>query len=331
MKRSVLAALATGLLVSCHQPVEYSETAQSGVVKLRVSDNSIVGSTGNIPEGRALCSLGNTEFLVVSGSGVLYRFDSETMIPDTAFTIGSSSGSGYGSIITPTTASAYTIGSAGKLIEIDLTANSVADEFSAGPFPNALCTSSSSQRIYVTDGSDQKVREIDTGTNTVLRETAELCAVPVAIVAESYLDQYLLVSCSDEDGTVERISIATFYSSPSYLGQAGSDLTAFPAESVWAVVHPEWYGENGRVSICSSFSIPEVSTQTIEGHPTDICGIPGTTLCYILSYLGAGTSRITSINWFTGDVIGSVDIPGFPWDMTSHANGEFVLILTSDV
>ena len=130
---------------------------------------------------------------------------------------------------------------------------------------------------------------------------------------------------------MERVSIATFYSNPNYLGLAGSDITAFQAESTWAVVHPEWYEENGSVSICNSFSMPQISNLFIEGHPTDICSIPGSTICYVLSYLGEGMSRITAINYFTGDVTGYVDIEGFPWDITSHANGEFVLALTSDI
>ena len=95
------------VLASCHQPVEYGVTAQSGVVKLRVSDNTIVGNVSNIPDGRSLCSQGNTEFLVASGSGVLYRFNSLEMVQDTSYSIGSSSGSGYGEIILPDPTSAY--------------------------------------------------------------------------------------------------------------------------------------------------------------------------------------------------------------------------------
>jgi hypothetical protein len=77
--------------------------------------------------------------------------------------------------------------------------------------------------------------------------------------------------------------------------------------------------------------MPEVTTVQIAGHPTDICSVPGTALFYVLSYLGDGTSRITAINYVIGEIVGEVDVPGFPWDITSHANGEFVLALTSDI
>jgi len=75
--------------------------------------------------------------------------------------------------------------------------------------------------------------------------------------------------------------------------------------------------------------MPEVVHVQIAGHPTSVCSVPGTTLFYVLSYLGSGTSRVTAVNYVTEAVVSEIDIAGFPWDITSHANGEFVLALTS--
>lgn len=317
--------------VACYSPVEYDVVNQSRVVKLRVSDNTIVGTFNDITDGRSLCSIGNNEFIVASGTGTLYRFNSPAMALDTSFVIGFGSGSGYGSMITPKPGSVYIIGAAGKIIEVNLQTNSVIDEFEAGPMPNALCASPASQRFYVSDGSDRQIREVDPAGNTVLRTSSPLNNVPVSITVESFMDDYLLAASSGAEGTVERVTLSTFYVNSISLGSSSSDITAAHAESIWAVVHPDWSSENGRVSICSNYFTPEIFSISVAGHPTNICSVPGSTLFYALSYLGEGTSRITSINYFTKEIVAEIDIPGFPWDITSHANGEYILTLTSDI
>lgn len=182
--------------------------------------------------------------------------------------------------------------------------------------------------VTTTDSSDRQIREIDPVSNTVLRTSSPLNSVPVSITIESFQNAYLLAASSSEEGTVERVTLSTFYVT---LSSSSSDITAAPAESIRAVVHPEWFAENGSVSICSNYSAPEIFSVPVAGHPTNICSVPGSTLFYALSYLGDGTSRITAINYFTKEIIAKIDIPGFPWDITSHANGEYILTLTSDI
>ncbi len=319
------------LLTACYSPVEYDIVDKSRILKIRVSDNAIIGSIDNVTDGRSLCSIGNNEFIVASGNGTLYRYDSQEMQLDTSFVIGFGSGSGYGSLIIPKPGSIYVIGAAGKIIEISLQSNSVIDEFEAGPMPNSLCASPINQRFYVSDGSDQQIREIDPVSNTILRTSPPLDNVPVSIVIESFQNSYLLAASSSDEGVVERLTLSTFYTNPISIGNPSSDITSAPAESIWAVVHPQWFEENGSVSICSNFSNPEVFKISVDGHPTNICSVPGSTLFYALSYLGDGISRVTAINYFTKEIITEMDIPGFPWGITSHANGEYILTLTSDI
>ena len=319
------------LAAACYSPVEYNVVDESRLVKLCVSDNTIAGTFSGISDGRSLCSIGNNEFIVASGTGTLYRFNSPAMELDTSFVIGSGSGSGYGNMITPKPGSIYVIGAAGKIIEVNLATNSVIDEFEAGPMPNALCASPTNQRFYVSDGSDRQIREIDPVSNTVLRTSDPLNSVPVSITIESFQNAYLLAASSSEEGSVERVTLGTFYVNSISIGSSSSDITAAPAESIWAVVHPQWFAENGSISICSNFFNPEIFSISIAGHPTNVCSVPGSTLFYALSYMGDGTSRITAINYFTREIVAEVDIPGFPWDITSHANGEYILTLTSDI
>jgi len=329
--RSLLMAAWVITAVSCHDPVEYDTTAVSGVAKIRVADHTVIGTAGGIEDGRSLCSLGNSQFLVASGNGILYRFDSEAMMLDTSFSIGFGSGAGHGAMVLPKPGSVYVIGAAGKIIEVGLQTNSVLDEFDAGPLPRALCTASENQRLFVADGSDCRIREVDTGTNLVLRETEPLDAVPVSLVAETFQNDYLLAGCTNPEGTVGRVSLATFYTGSVFLESACTGITAFPAESIWAAAHPDWSEPHGRISICSNFYLPDITEVQVDGHPVDICSVPGTTLFYVLSYLGNGSSRVTAVNYFAGGIVAEIDLPGFPWDITSHANGQYVLVLTSEL
>ncbi len=314
---------------ACYNPEEHDIVSESGVVKIRVADNSIVGSVGGVPDGRALCSLGNLEFMVASGTGSVYRFDSQSMALDTSFSVGFGSGAGYREMIIPKPGSVYLIGGAGRIVEVSLAGNSVAAEFQVGSLPSAMCASQNQQRFYVTDEGDHRIREVDATANTVLRQTEPLSAAPVAVAAESYLKEYLLAVCADEAGTVGRVALNTFHVGPINVYGPGSDISIFPADTIWAVTHPDWSADNGRVAICSNFHMPDVEHVQIAGHPTSICSVPGTTLFYVLSYLGGGASRVTAVNYVTKTVVAEIDIAGFPWDITSHANGEFVLALTS--
>ena len=326
-----LAALVL-LAAACHQPVEYSTTAASGVVKLRVSDNTVAGQASGIDDGRALASLGSETFLVSSGSGELYRFNSPDMSLDTSFAIGPGSGAGYGDIAIPRPGIAYVIGAAGKLLEVNVGSAMVVDEFTVGPFPSDLCASPTSQLFYVVDGSDGRIREVDSADNSVLRSTDPLDEPPVEATVESHEDRYILVACADDAGSVYAVDLATFYiSDAAELGGLCSGAKAFPAESIWAVTLPNWYGSMGSVSVCANFAQPEVTVLPIAGHPVDVCSVPGTTLFYVLSYMGDGISAVTAVDFITGGKTDPIPLDGFPWDITSHANGEYVLVLTSEI
>lgn len=329
MKRKLLYSVLL-LALSCYNPKEFSTMTDSGVIKLRVADNTIVGAVEGIPDGRTICSIGSTEFLVTAGTGEVFRINSVEMTVETSFSVGFAGGAGYRSMIYPIAGSVYLTGAAGNLLEIDLNENKVADDFEAGPSPSVLCPNPSSQEtFFLADGSDRRVREINTATNTVLRTTQAMSGSPSALAAETYLNQYLLAAFQNEAGSVAMISLATFHVSTVSLGYPCMDVAAFPAESIWAVTHPEWQAENGMVTVCRNFIPPEVDRFQLDGHPMKICSVPGTTKFYVLSYLGGGDSRLVSLNYLTGEVESLVDVQGFPWDIIAHANGEYVLALTS--
>jgi len=320
------------LLLACYSPAEHSTVADCGVWKIRVSDNSLIGVLEGVPEARALQSVGNTEFLVSSGTGEIHIVNSPDMLITETLTVGFAGGAGYRSIIMPGAGSVYLTSSTGSILEIDLTGMSLVADFNAGAVPDRMAALPySDEFFYVTDMSTGKILEVSTVTNSVTRESDALDAVPSAIAAESFLNSFLITVTSDETGLCGILNLGTFYFEEFSFGHACHDVTAFPAESIWAVSHPEWNLSSGSISICSNFSFPEVEAISIPGHPMQICSVPGTTLFYVLSYLGDGNSLLLGVNYLTRTIDSQMEIPGFPWDVTSHGNGEYVLVLTSEL
>ena len=318
------------ILAACYNPTEHATVADCGIVKLRLSDNSVAGVFTGLPDGRTLCSLGNTEFLVASGTGNLYRISSPEMQLNESFSVGYAGGAGYRSMILPVAGSVYLTSSAGDLLEIDLSENSVADQFPAGDVPENLASAPfSDEFFYVSDGSSGRISEVSVITNSVTRQSPSLGAIPSAITVESYLNSFLIAVSADENGLCGIYDLGTLHAEEVLLGYPCFDVTAFPAESVWAVTHPEWSSESGFISLCTNFSSPNVDQVQVQGHPMQICSVPGSTMFYLLSYLGNGESLIVGINYLTKQIECEVELSGFPWDITSHGNGEFVLALTS--
>lgn len=330
--KQVMLVFASLLFIACYQPVEHSTVAMCGVVKLRVSDNSVAGILQDVPEGRALLSTGNTEFLVASGTGEIVVVSSPEMEIDTSFSVGYPGGAGYRSIIMPTAGTVYLTSSVGDMLEVNLEELSVTDQFPVGDLPDQLAQLPySGEFFYVSDGSTGRISEVRALNNTVVRQSDPLGAVPSSITAESYLNAFLISVTSEENGLCGILDLGTFHFEEVYLGLPCHDVSAFPAESIWVVTHPEWNNDNGSVSICTNYSFPEVEAVQVTGHPMQICSVPGTTMFYLLSYLGNGESLLVGINYLTRRVEAEVPVDGYPWDITSHGNGEFVLALTAEL
>ncbi len=325
---------AAGILVlaSCYNPTIHSVTASCGVTKLRVSDNSVAGILTDIPEGRTLLSTGNTQFVIATGAGEMVLVNSTEMAVDTSFTVGFAGGAGYRSMIMPSSQNIYLTSSAGDLLQIDISELSVANSFSAGQQPEVLAKLPySGEFFYVSDGTSTRISEFRTLNNSIVRESEPLGSPPAALAAESFANSYLIAVTGDEAGLCGILNIGTFHFERVMMGYPCSDAAAFPAESIWAVTHPMWNAESGMVSICTNFSLPEIEPVAVSGHPMKICSVPGTTLFYLLSYKAGGESSVISINYLTGQVESETVISGFPWDITSHGNGEFILALTSEL
>ncbi len=325
--------LAACMMQACHKVTEYSSEGRIGVAVISLPDLTVEGTIQGFEGGRAICSLGESDFVVSSNRGRLYWGNSSELTIEDAYTIGTPFSSGYNSIA-PGIASVYVIAGYGQIVEFGLSSRTVVDEFTAGPLPLDLCRVSFAPSIYVSDGQDSKLREVWISDNEVHREL-ELPG-PVAALASCDASNSLIIGVSALEGLVFMIHAGSYFT----FGQmetaySSSDVAAMPDTLVFCVTHPELTG--GMYEGSGGVTLVREDTLTTESSVLPLEGMAYLASCspfheefYVASYLGGGSTRITAIGAFDWVVHGSVDIDGFPRDMTVHAGSDRLLVLTSE-
>ena len=328
---SVLAGLLPFVLLAtgCHDIVEYSMAGSYGVCIIRTSDMVLEECMDGFEGGRSICSLGNSRFLVASNAGVLYLVNSQDRVVEETYQIGAPFSAGYDCMTQVAAGQVYLVGGFGSLIEFNVSSGSVEDVFSAGPSPAAICPSLTEQRLYVADSYDRKIREVWTVDNQVYREL-ELESTVSSIMPVSWPPGYLAAVCSDSE-ELYIIEISEFEAVSIDLVDYASDIALLPDTSIYCVTHPAWSDENGRVTLGDGFGPEETSlTLGLSGHPRCVCTRPCGGVFYVASVMEDCTSSILEINGNLWGTVSSITIEGYAWDITTHANGEYLLVLTSN-
>jgi hypothetical protein len=327
----VIAGLAALLLFAagCHDVVEYSTAGSYGVCIIRTSDMVLEECMEGFEGGRSICSLGNSRFLVASNAGVLYLVNSQDRVVEETYQIGAPFSAGYDCMTQVAPGQVYLVGGFGSLIEFDVSSGTVVDVFNAGPSPESICPSLTQQRLYVADSFDRKIREVWTVDNQVYREL-ELESTVSSIAPFSWPLGFLAAVCSDSD-KLYTIELSEFAEVSIDLVDYSSDITLLSDTSVYCVTHPGWSDQNGRVTLGSSLGVEQTSlTLAVTGHPRSVCSKPYGGVFYVASVMEDGTSRILEIDGYLWGTVSSVTIEGYAWDVTTHANGEYLLVLTSN-
>ena len=327
-RRAVALLSAAVLVCACHDVVEYGSAGSYGVRIIRASDMVQEDCIEGFEGGRAICSLGNNRFLVVSNRGTLYSVDSRERAVEEVYQIGTPFSTGYNDMTQASVGRVYIVGGFGKLIEFNATIGYVADEFGAGPSPRAICSSLTEDRIYVSDSYDQRLREVWTSDNTVYREL-QLDATVGSMAPYGFPEGYLAAACEDDD-LLYNIDLANFIEQGFDLVDECSGVAVLADTSIFCVTHPDWGHDSGRVTIGDRYgAVPTAISIAVEGHPTAVCARPYGSKFYVSSVLDDGTSRILAIDGLLWGIVQSSTIDGYAWDITTHANGEYLLVLTS--
>jgi hypothetical protein len=323
-------AFAAALLAGCHDVDEYGAQAGSAVYKIRVEDLAVESSIDGFEGASDILSTGSTDFLVACRTGLLYRVGSEGMELDGVYSMGPQFASGYGSMVQTSYSSIYIIGAFGTILEINPSTCVVMDEFHAGPAPAGISRSASGNSIYVIDGLDSGLREVSTLDNTVTREM-ELpsAATTVTPFLESPATQ---IAISGSIPAAYAISEENLYAQEMGLPTVASDVAAFADTSIFCAVMTGDGYSGGAAFLMEGYPLPERSqTIPLNGRPESVCASPVQHRFYVASSLGDGTTRIYEIDGlFSWEILRTLDVPGWVLDITTHAAGEYLLVLTSD-
>ena len=328
-------------ILGCHEVTEYQSNDQSRITFINTSDFQVERTMGGLTQGRTLVPIGLNGLILLSADGTLSRINSEEMTVDTSYSIGGSSGTGYCDAAIADNGNLYVMGPGSQMIEVDLSSNSVEDQFTPGSKPGAICASSTQGRLYFIDAVEDYIGEIWTSTNHTGFTSNTI--YPLAdIMIQQTGGRHIIAVCSDDRGSIYGIWLDLSETARLLqnvnAGSPCSSVIPINQDSVYVVSCPEWTSDNGYVFFVQGYVIPQnCATIYVEGHPTDMCfnrntGYAGN--LYVMSKTNSENTVITvfefPFSYMEPEVASVINIDGFPRDIISPSFGDYLIVLTSD-
>jgi hypothetical protein len=327
-------------VLGCHEVMEYQSNDQSRITFIRSSDWEVERYMEGLPQGRILLSCGSNKLIMLSADGTLYRIDSEEMTVDTSYVIGGSSGTGYCDAAIANDGNLYVLGPGSQVIEVDLSANSVIDQFTPGTKPGAICASSTASRLYFIDTIEDYIGEIWTTSNHT-GFTSDTFYPLADIMIEKSGGRHIVAVCSNDQGSIYGIwlDISDTAKIMEYsTGSPCSCVIPLPGDSIYMVTCPRWTETNGYVCFIQGYiEFLGMENRNVEGHPIDMCfngnsGYAGN--LYVMSRTDSGNTVITVFEFpfshMEPEVASVIYLDGFPRDIIAPSFGEYLMVLTSD-
>ena len=336
INRASVVTLAGGLLLhllsGCHGITDYSGSGGYQVSIIRTSDMTIEGTIGGFEGGRALLSLGESEFMVLTNQGKLFRVHRPDLSVSDIYTVGQPDVSGYRSITRLPGGSVYFTGAFEEIIEFAPDVGVVLDEFSGGLAPVSICRAPSGDTLYIADAYDNSIREV-MATGNVITRVVELPATPQAIAPHEGLEpgKYIVAVCylSDNAYAIRTDWDLVMIELP--VSRFAWDVAAMPQNSSWCIACPDYGGSMGGIILVEG--PPDLWTTSylrLGGHPVSVCAQElGTTFFVAGEREEGGDARVCAVDPSVPAVVSQVVIPGTVLDMVTHANEQYVLVLTS--
>lgn len=332
----IIAVLST----ACHQVTEYQGGGSSNLYIIDTGDFAIRGTIGDLSGGGTVVGNGPDEVLVIGSDGVLHRIDLQTFSVDTSFSIGGSSGTGYGDASIAANGNLYCLGPGSQVIEVDLGSNTVEDNFTPGPNPGSLAANPVEGRLYFTDSEESSICEILTSTNNTGFESTTYHP-PVDVMVEPTGGRHVVAVCSNSLGSIYFIWLDLSTSARLASVEAGDPCSAvipMTSDSLYAVCCPKWDSSSGKVLLISGYMVPqELLSIGVEGHPLEMCFNGQSGESGYLSVLGRTDSGSTVLSVFALDFyhvdleqVCSMELDGIPIDLASPGDGRYIVVLTSD-
>jgi len=337
---SILFLIVLMVVPGCHEVMEYQNNDQSCITFIRSSDFQVERTMGGLQQGRTLISSGYHKLILLSADGTLSRIDWDSMVVDTSYTIGGSSGTGYCDAVTAYNGSLYVMGPGSQIIEVNLSTNTVEDQFVPGSKPGAVCASLTLPRFYFIDTAEDYIGEVQT-TNNHTGFTSNTGYPLADIMIEQTGGRHIVAVCSDDAGSIYGIWLdisETAHLLSVNTGAPCSSVIPMNQDSVYMVSCPQWNSDNGFICFVKGYIEPlETAVANVEGHPIDMCynsesGYAGN--FYVLSRTDSGNTVVTVFEFHLShmepELAAVINIDGFPRDIIAPASGEYLMVLTSD-
>lgn len=339
--RRAAAGLAAGVVVmvlaalaGCHDVTEYTDSGEFGAVILDASDLTVEGYVAGVEGARTLASMGGSSFLVGTSTGMVHEVDSHQQVITASHRISAGPSAALDCFTkSPVGSSMYMRTGSGKLLEVSTEGFDVLDDFSAGPSPSAICRSPQGLgRIYVTDAQEGTLREVNASTNEV-NWVYDIEPSPAAIAVHS-TDPPIMVIAHGNDEGLHAVRLDWSAPSSNWLFEEGTfaDVASAPSDTVLCLAEPCWDGESGRLWLVRvGWARPfGYRSYGVAGHPTCVCVNSDYSLPYFYAACADGDRTVVvMVNYLTLEVEATVEIEGYPWDISSHNNGSRLLVLTS--
>lgn len=331
-RRALLTAVMLLVLVACKGVTEHESTGDYGVTVLDADDLSVLGSMSDMSSGQLVVSMGGNSFIVLCSDGKIYHCDSEALAVDSISSIPTGGGGGFSDAV-KITGSLYVVTGGATVLDISLSDFTVQEEFAVGSAVADICASPTGEGLlYVLDATDGKLREILTLTNTV-RETYGLdYENPVAVEGFLASPASLVIGYDDTEGTMTFMDLEVGYEirfadlDPYSCGK----VRCYPSDSLVYAIRPI-PGGDGYYSIFQGYGawLTPRSMQP-DGSPVDLALDPDGSFSWVLTSPGGGEAKVyrvdsDSINY---GITHQMELQGLPMDITSHAGGEKLLVLT---
>jgi len=239
--------------------------------------------------------------------------------------IGGQSSAGYGSMVyVPWKSSIYVIGTPGSIIEVGIPGGVIRDVLTSVNGPASLVCNRTHSFMYVENPTTNSVFRISTSTNTVFR-VYEFGRTPAGVICGTTGDDTLLVTTNDPQN-IAYVQPADFV----YTRQVCFSPVVDMERSI------DHYGliyaarnhdttEGALMVVDSLFPFSIYPAAFFSGEPRALQNHTDGLHLFIMSVIRNGSFRIHCYHQDFETIVKSVDLPGYPVDMTSAGDRLVVL------
>jgi YVTN family beta-propeller protein/VCBS repeat-containing protein len=209
---------------------------------------------------------------------------------------------------------------AGTVVVIDTTTNSVIGSIAVGPTPDGLAIKPDGTRLYVTSLANNSVTVVDTTTNTV---KATISTAKPSAIAMSASGNVVYVANQDA-GTITKISTSTNAATGTVklpTGLKPTGLVVSPDKLKIYVISGTAAG-GGSIDVFAYTGASTVPITTTSGAPTALAISPDNKRLYVTS----ADKKVTVVDTATKTVVATYTVAGVPAAVNVSKDGSTLLV-----